>query len=702
MRHLALSLLVGFVLAIAPPAQGQIGFRQLTSTHPVAIQVGTEREIRVRSNFTLDGAYQVFFDRPGITMTYAETEPKAAPRRGRASPGTPFKFKVSVPKDQVPGVYEFRVATRKAVSSVGQLLVTDLPVVEEKSGQNGSPREGQKVTIPVAICGTCDPAEDVDFYLFEGRKGQRITMQVYAQRVTDRLHNMVVRGPSIYLMDPILTLYGPTGAVVAQNDNFFGGDSLIHIELPQSGVYALEVRDARYAGNPRYTYCVEITDQPHCLLTYPMAVRKGERRDVEPVGFGFPQGTNLVLDGTERDAGWHWDRITTGDGTPTNPIWFRVSEFDELVENPDNDDIATAMVLEQLPVGVSGRLEKPEDVDFYAFNATKGAYYRIETEAARYRAAVDTVLEIYNADGKLLASTDDIAFSKDSRLYWQAPADGKYFVAVRDLHGRTGPRMLYHLVVQPTGPDFEMRGEYYYAFLAPGTRMIWFARITRLAGFTGPVEIGIEGLPKGVRMVPTRIPAGMNHCSIILEADKDAPVNASLVRIFGKAVVKKPDGTEEEIKRYGIVTCEQQSSGGGQARYPINTQIVGVTEPLDLKAVVASPEEIVLHPGEKAEIAVRIERNEGFTAPVTLDVQFKYFSSVLGDQLPPGVRLGSGSQLRLAGDQLEGKVVLECASNALPVERLPIAVIARVPITFSITTNYASNPIYLTVKPKKQ
>lgn len=697
MRQLLYSLLFGLVLGTSLPVYGQVGFRQLTSTHPVAVQVGTEREILVRSNYTLDGAYEVFFDRPGIIMTYAETEPKDAPRRGRASPGTPFRFRVQVPPDQLPGVYEFRVATRKAVSSVGQLLVTELPVVEEKDGDNSTASSGQAVPVPVAICGTCDPAEDVDYYLIDGKKGQRLTVQIYAQRVTDRLHNMVVRGPSIYLMDPILTLYGPSGAVVAQNDNFFGGDALLHVELPESGVYALEVRDARYAGNPRYTYCVEVTESPLALLAYPMAVKAGSRRDAEPIGYGFPADATVVLDGTETPAGWHRGRLQAKDQDTTNPIWYRVSDFDELVENPDNDSFESATVLESLPAGVSGRFEKADDADVYAFAATAGKYYRIETEAHRYGAASDTVLELYDADGRKLASSDDIQFTKDSRLDWRAPADGKYFVVVRDLHGRSGPRMLYHLIVEPTGPDFELRGEYYYAFLAPGTRMIWFARITRLNGFSGPVEIGIEGLPEGVRMVPAQIPEGMNHCAIILEAAEDAPINASLVRVYGKAVVDR-DGEPKEIRRYGLVTCEQQSSGGGQARYPINTQIIGVTEPLDLKAVVATPDEVVLKPGEKATIAVRIERNEGFTAPVTLDVQFKYFSSVLGDQLPPGVKLGSGSQLRLVGDQLEGKIVLECGEGAVAVERLPIAVIARVPITFSITTNYASNPIYLTVK----
>ena len=41
--------------------------------------------------------------------------------------------------------------------------------------------------------------------------------------------------------------------------------------------------------------------------------------------------------------------------------------------------------------------------------------------------------------------------------------------------------------------------------------------------------------------------------------------------------------------------------------------------------------------------------------------------------------------------------MLEATASALPVERLPIAAIASVSISFSINTLYASNPLYLTI-----
>jgi hypothetical protein len=242
-----------------------------------------------------------------------------------------------------------------------------------------------------------------------------------------------------------------------------------------------------------------------------------------------------------------------------------------------------------------------------------------------------------------------------------------------------------------------LSGEYYYAFAAPGTRAIWFAKLERQNGFDGPVRIEVENLPAGVTQTPVTIPAHMTHCAVILSADDDAQIGAALVRVKGVATVKEADGQQRELVRYGRIACEQQGSGGGQSRWPVDTQIVGVVEPLDLLEVEASTSEITLVPGGTAEFDVRIERAEGFNDPVTLSTEFDYFNSKFGEQLPPGVKVSSKSKLRLTGKTLAGKVVLEADAKAQPVERLPIAALARVSISFSITTNYCTGPVYLTI-----
>lgn len=679
--------------------EAAVGFRQLTSVYPVAVQRGTKAKVVVRSNFTLDGTYGVYFDRPGIKMTYAEEKPKEAPLTGRGTAGTPFHFEVEVPAGQESRIYELRVATRQAVSSLSHLLVTDFPVVEEKAGNNGQVETAQTVAVPSAVCGVIDKEEDVDCFRFEGKAGQPMTFQIFAQRVTAAIHDMVAKGS--YHMDAILTLVGPNGQVVGQNDNYVGGDSLLECRLPSDGTYTLQVRDTRYLGNPRYTYCVEISDRPMIRAVFPLAVQQGTVAQAEPLGSGREDVKQVTLTAAANEpAGIKTMRFSTPRGE-TNPVQVLVSEHPQLVAPRDNLTAKSALAL-QLPCGVNGRLTELAESHFYSFAAKKDRYYLFEIESNRFGLPLDALVQIYDSVGKKLVEADDLMPTQDAKLYFKAPADGQYIVSVQDLHGRGGEDFIYHLRAEASGPDFEVQGEYYYAMLAPGMHTIWFIKLDRLNDFDGPVEISVEGLPAGVSYTPLSIPGGMNHGALILSAATDARIDASLVHVFGKAELPGPDGQSTSVTHQGLVACELQSQGGSQGRWPIQTQLVGVTEPLDLLKVEAQPSEITLQPGGKAELTVKIERNEEYTAPVGLSMSFTYFNQVLGEQLPPGVTLGKASQTRLTGKALEATFVLEASEKALPVERLPIAAVAGVSISFSIDTRYASNPIFLTVPAVKK
>ena len=690
-------LLLAFVLPSTACAETKVGFRQLGSTTPIVVQRGQKSTINIRSNFTLDGAYTVLFDRSGITAEFLETKPIVAPRAGRGRPGTPFKFSVDVPADQPTGIYEYRVATKTAVSSVAHLMVTDLPVVDEDAAkENGLPVGAQAVPVPSAIAGTCEKTEDVDCYRITAKAGQSVTFEIFAQRVTEAVHSMQ-SGNSTYLMDPILTLMTSTGQVLAQNDNDIGGDAFIAYTFAADGDYVLSVRDARYIGNTKYVYCVQISDRPHAHAVFPMAVKRGETVDVEVVGHQLGESNKAIIDTTREDetAGWR-DVTLRVDAGETNPVPFFVSDHPQMTAS-DGNHAADAAVKISLPTGVSGRLTEADQTHRFTFAATKDQYYVFDVTAQRVGLPLDAVLEIRDATGKKLSEADDGLQTKDPTLYFKAPADGDYTVLINDLHDRGGERFQYHLRAEASGPDFEVHGEYYYSQLAPGTRMAWFVKLKRLNGFAGPVEVLVENLPQGVSYEPVTIPAGMDHCLVNLVADPAAPINATLVRVAGRAVIPDVEGTDVAVKRYGRITCELQTQGGGQARWPVKTSIVGVVEPLDLLSVTAEPAELKLVRGGKAEFTVKIVRNTDFKEPVTLAMAFMYFTSNLGDQLPSGVTVAKSSTGRLAGDKLDGKIILEATDKALTVQRLPIAALARVPITFSITTNYATNPVYLTV-----
>ena len=696
-----LLLTAGVVCMAEARAETKVGFRQLSIIIPGAVQQGTTAEVKVHSNFTLDGTHTVLFDRPGLSMKLLETKPIEAPRRGRGRLGTPFRFEVTAPADQPRGVYEVRMATPAAVSSVTHILVTDAPVVPEQTGGNNTPDTAQPVTVPVCVAGRTERSEDVDYLRFDGTAGQEITCEIFAQRLTAAVHSMQ-SGNKVYLMDPLLTLLTDDGRIIAQNDNHVGADAVIRATLPEDGSYLLEIRDTRYAGNEKYGWCVEITDAPRVESVFPLAVQAGVDTEVALTGHALGETAKAtigkaqaVLKGTapvETAA----VQLETARGQ-AGPVKVIVSQHPQVVNSGENLTAETALPLE-LPAGVNGRFTESQQAHHYRVDLKKGQFYRFEVVANRLGLPFDGLLEIYNADGKLLTEVDDGLQTKDPSLSYKAPADGTYTVVLQDLHGRGGPRFQYHLRAEPAGPDFAVHGEYYYAQVAPGTRVMWFARVQRFNGFNGPITLGVEDLPQGVSCRPVTIPPGMTWCSLVLEAAEDAPISAALARTVGTATIEDPEGETRTIVRKGRITCELQTQGGGQVRWPINTQIVGVTEPLDLLEVTAEPAAITLKPGEKQTINVRIRRKEGFTDAVLLDMTFKYFAAKLGEQLPPGVSVAKESKLRLAGKVLEGTVVLEAdEKKATPVENWPVAVLARVPITFSITTNYASNPISLTV-----
>ena len=726
MSRLPLTLLVILHSATALSAETKISFRQLTRTFPVAVQRDTTTEIEVSSNFSLNESHSAFFAPPGPIMEFAESEKKAGEWADpeESDIGTPFRFRVRVPAHQRPGIYEYRIATRQSVSSIGHILVTDHPVTIESKAENDSRKTAQSIQVPAAVCGTIADFEDVDYYRIRGNAGEDLVCQIFAQRVTRAIHTMAIRYPKIHLMDAMLTLFGPNGRILAQNDNYVGGDAMLHVRLPESGDYILEVRDTRYAGDPRYVYCVEVSRDPIAYGVQPLAhgtiqkpaliFSRPENIRLAAVGGNsapLPTGQailqNVVIDIPElppsprasQPAHDHFFRGTTPSGRPSNPVALLISPHPQIAaaadRNPDNPHPIT------LPLGISGSFTAPNQTHAFRFSAQKGSYSLFEVTSQRRGLAVDSVLTVQNLQGQELASNDDGYFTKDAKLYFQAPADETYIVTVRDLNGRSGDRFAYHLNAEPSGPDFEIHGEYYYGMLAPGGQAIWFVKLKRLNGFDGAVEIRVTGLPLGVSFIPVTIPSGMDHCSLIFTAAPNAPINAALVRVSGHAKLPRANNKTIAAVRHAHVTAELRRAGASRFyRAPIKTQLLAVTRPLDLTKVTAQPTEVTLPRGGQTEITVRIQRSAEYSDQVLLDMAFSFFSTKYGQQLPTGVTMSARSETKLTGNDLEAKIVLEANSQALLVKRHPIAALARVPITYSIMTNYASNPMYLTVTPQ--
>jgi hypothetical protein len=116
-------------------------------------------------------------------------------------------------------------------------------------------------------------------------------------------------------------------------------------------------------------------------------------------------------------------------------------------EKEPNDGFDSAQKI-QLPQAVDGAVDRPRDVDVFAFDGKAGQRVTFEVLAARHGSALDSILTLYGPGGTEVASNDDSGGSLDSRLEATLPRDGTYYVSLIDAHDRGSPLHVYRLLGQ--------------------------------------------------------------------------------------------------------------------------------------------------------------------------------------------------------------------------------------------------------------
>ncbi len=682
----AAALLAAF---LAGPALAQTSFPMITHCTPTAVQRGSTAEVEVAGQMNFAGAYKVLVEGAGVT---AEVVP---PKGGK--PADPkavvrsVKLKVTVTPDAPLGVREFRIASTLGVSSVGQLLVVADPVVMEKPGIN-TPAKAQPVPVPAVVCGRIEAAENVDYYKVTARAGRVLTFEVACARLEDKIHDLQKHA------DPLLRVFDAAGRELASADDEFFADPVLAFTPPKDGEYVVELRDAKYDGDPRWAYALAVTDQPYATHAFPMAANPGRTLTVEPVGPAKHFAPTAVLTAPTR-PGVHAVPLTVG-GVETNPVPLVVTPLPLAAEQEPNDTPKQANRI-TIPCGVNGRIQAPGDLDHYVFQGRKGKTVRLEVFARRFgtvlRSKVDASLDVMTPDGKVLASNDD-ARGKDPMLVFAPPADGDYVVRVRDLNGKGGDGFVYYLEADWARPDFALKVDPSLAMIGPGSRTAWYVQVDRLDGFAGPVKVEVHGLPDGMTVNPLTIPANMTQGCLVFSADPDAEVDASVIQVVGAAEAADEHGKPVTLTRTATPVEEIYFPGGGRGRFDVDTAAVAVTGPSDLLEVKASPTRVVLKPGQEVKIDVTVKRRADYDKTVTLDVLLRHLGQVHGNPLPPGVTMVDGKSKTLLGTGSAGSIVLKAAADAPECTDVPVCVQGYVPVNFVVKIGYASEPILVTVK----
>ena len=97
---------------------------------------------------------------------------------------------------------------------------------------------------------------------------------------------------------------------------------------------------------------------------------------------------------------------------------------------------------------IEGIVNPAADVDVFRFDGKQGQQVVVEVFAARYGSPLDSLLTLYDAQGRIIASNDDVDGTADSRIETILPATGAYYVSVVDANDVGSPSNVYRLVVR--------------------------------------------------------------------------------------------------------------------------------------------------------------------------------------------------------------------------------------------------------------
>jgi hypothetical protein len=551
------------------------------------------------------------------------------------------KATVKIAPDCRLGEHALRLRTATGISELRTFWVGALPVVEEKE-PNSDFATPQKVPLNVTVHGIIQ-SEDVDFFLVEAKKGQRLTAEIEGMRLANTL------------FDPYVAILDMKRFELATSDDaaLLGQDAVASVVVPADGTYVIQVRESAYGGNGACEYRLHVGSFPRPLAVVPAGGKRGEEVSVRFLGDAageFTQKVKLPATPTEKFGVFAQDAT----GISPSAIPFRVSEYGNVLEVEPNDTHPTATKAE-LPLALNGVISTPGDVDCFRFTAKKGQTFDVHCWARRLGSPLDPVMTLSVFNGGALLSNDD-AVGPDSYFRFTAPEDKEYVISVTDHLGKGGPTYFYRIEftpVVPTAtvsiPKVALFSQERQTIAVPrGNRMATLVSVRR-ENFGGELMLAARELPTGMTLIAENMAANLDVALVVFEATAAAPLGGKLTELSAKHV----DPKQTIVSRF-VQTVELVTGGPGQSVYwrrDVSRAAIAVTNESPYSIRIIEPKVPLVQNGSM-NLKIVAERKAGFTAPITIYPLFN----------PPGV--GSASSVTIAANQTETLMPMNAAGNA--------------------------------------
>lgn len=573
--RLGFTLLACLCLTTAATAQSATTPR-LSYVTPAGGKAGTTFEVTTAGR-DLSSAEKLYFSIPGVravpigeSKTLPKTEQKKKRGGMKAAPTTSQRFRVTLPADAPPGIHDVRVITKDGISNPRAFVVGDLPEALEKESNDDVPK-AQRIELNTVVHGVIGAPADVDYFIFSGKKGQRVVCACLTTSIDSRL-------------PASLEMYSDTGRALGQARGYRDGDALLDVTLPADGDYYLRVCCFSYTqGGPDYFYRLAIAQTPWIDAAFPPAIEPGKEARVTLYGRNLPGGTpdpTAVVDGRTLDKlvvtikapvtaqRLTWDgrvepfasaldgftyRLKSVQGS-SNAVALKYARVPVVLDQGANSTREQAQRIET-PCEIAGRVEVRGDHDWYSFTARKGQVLGIEAFGERLGSPLDLVLRLHNEKGDVLTELDDVTdvqgpqfiLRTDDPPYYRfsVPADGTYYLHVtsRESYVLAGPRHVYTVRIAPQEPDFRLvamppsSNDPSAAQLGTSGGVVLPVHVWRQEGFAGDVTLAGENLPPGLHVPTQRISAAQKFGLLILTADATAAPYVGPITLVGTAEV---------------------------------------------------------------------------------------------------------------------------------------------------------------------
>ncbi len=630
------------LLALWLSAPIYAAFPVVTYHQPLGVTRGGEATVTLKGERLTD-ARQILFDQPGIEVL----EVKVVDDKS-------VELKVKTEANLQPGMYSFRLITASGATNLRFLSVGTMPMVNEVEPNNEFATP-QDIEMDRTVEGNVD-REDVDYYRVSLKAGQKLTIEIEGMRQRWDLQNRDI-------LDPYIAILNDKRFEVAVSDDsaLFQQDGVCSFTPQEDGQYTILVRDSSFLGQQNICrYRLHVGSYPRPTTVIPSGGVQGD----------VLQAKLIDIDGTVTDVSLQLPtdliKPESAASTPTQPYpvftenehgispspnYLRVGNLPIVTEAEPNNDHRKAPVC-SVPALLCGVIAEPGDFDCFAFDCKKGERFRVQLYARdTLRSPLDGVMNVFDADGKTLASSDDSGGKLDGVFDFTAASDSQHTIRIYD-HLRGGsPLHNYVIAVSRLEPSFKIglaelrRDEAMVVPVPVGGQGAMMIQVTR-DQFNEEIAFELDNLPAGVTAQTFPMPAGRVEVPVVLTAAPDAALAGTLFDIRGKGKLGERELTADLTQYHKIVLGQNQRA---MLDHRTDKAVMAVCEAMPFSIEFVQPKTPLLRRGSK-DLLVRIKRNEGFEDPV-------YFKTLYN---PPGVSVNNSRKI----DKGQTEVTIPITANA--------------------------------------